>query len=169
MLFLIKNVSVSFAFTIQREEETGSRLLFLLCISETLLAMQAGLSSSQRLVSAMHVHTHKNSPQGGKCIYHTEYVIVIQHEDASKPLFQNTLLFKASENSGAYWGLEHLWFNKFSEYHNLRSFFSILVIFHLRTLPGLTIMLMQKIKKFCLLVHCSIFPVPGHLTFLAYL
>lgn len=29
-------------------------------------------------------------------------------------------------------------------------------------------MLMQKIKKFCLLVHCSIFPVPGHLTFLVY-
>lgn len=54
--------------------------------------------------------------QSGKCIYHTEYVIVIQHEDASKPLFQNVPLFKASENSGAiYWGGEHLSFNKFSE------------------------------------------------------
>lgn len=59
MLFLLKNVSVSFSLTIQRGEETGCRLLSLLCIFETLLAMQAGLDSSQRLVSAIHMHTQK--------------------------------------------------------------------------------------------------------------
>lgn len=145
MLFLIKNVSVSFTFTIQREQETGSRLLPSLWIYETLLAMHAGWSGSQRLVSIVHLHTQKNP--SGKCIYHAEYGIVIQHKDAAKPLFQNlnTLLFKASENSGAtYWGVEHLWFNKFSEYHGLTCFLVCLYFFHLRTLPGLTIMLMQK-------------------------
>lgn len=109
MLFLIKNVSVSFTFTIQREQETGSRLLPSLCIYEALLAMHAGWSGSQRLVSIVHLHTQKTP--SGKCIYHTECGIVIQHKDAAKPLFQslNTLLFKASENSGAtYWGVEHL-------------------------------------------------------------
>ncbi|NXW46054.1 CCD93 protein, partial [Nyctiprogne leucopyga] len=39
--------------------------------------------------------------ESGKCIYHTDYVIVIQHKDASKPVFQNlsTQLFKQSELS----------------------------------------------------------------------
>lgn len=76
---------------------------------KTLLAMHAGWSGSQRLVSIVHLHTQKNP--SGKCIYHAEYGIVIQHKDAAKPLFQNlnTLLFKASDNSGAtYWGVEHL-------------------------------------------------------------
>lgn len=104
--------------------------------------------------------THTKTAPGGKCIYHTEYVIVIQHEDASKPLFQNTLLFKASENSGAtYWGLEHLWFNKFSEYHSLRSFFSILVIFPFKNSTRFNHNADAK-KIVCLLVHCSISTCP---------
>lgn len=101
------------------------------CIFETLLALQAGFNSSERLVSAIHMHTQKNP------LYHTEYVIVIQHEDASKPLFQNALLFKASENSGAtYWGVEHHWFSKSSEYHSLGCFLVHLYFFHWRTLSG---------------------------------
>lgn len=92
--------------------------------------------------------TH-NKPQSGKCICHSEYVIVIQHGDAPKPLFQNTLLFKASENPGApCWDVEHLWFNKFSEYHGLRCFFVCLQFFHWRTLPSLTIMMIKKNPMF---------------------
>jgi len=56
------------------------------------------------------------------CIYHIEYVVGIHHKDASKPVFQNqsTQLFKAFESSeSTYWGVDHLWFKKFSKYHCL--------------------------------------------------
>lgn len=119
-------------------ERTGDWIqiaVFIMYLWDTFSAMHARLSSFQRLVSIAHTHAQKTT-ESGNCIYHTEYVVVIQHKDASKP-FQNlnTQLFQAFESSGCtYWGMEHLWFNKFSKYHCLRWFSACLYFFHLRTL-----------------------------------